>query len=265
MGFAAKPISIDKIDTSSFYSDNSTSFDVNMENVSVDSVNLEVENVNNKDVESVEYNVVDDIKEKKNETEEKVKDNIEKTYDDTAKKFKEPAESNDDEKKNNNISYEERHKFVNYYQYNYDNPYSEGTIATSGCGPTSAAMVLTYLTGKEITPVKTAEFGNGTYTCSEGTYWSYFEAVSNKYDVNCKEQSCTKENIVGSLNKGKPVIISMGPGHFTSGGHFIVLRGIDKNGKAIVADPNSEERSKQTWDMSTITSEGAQIWTFPDK
>ncbi len=157
------------------------------------------------------------------------------------------------------------HRFVNYYQYNYSNPYSEGTIATSGCGPTSAAMALTYITGKEITPVETAKFGNGTYTCSQGTYWSYFAAVSEKYGVKCTQKSVSADNIKEGLKNGKPVIISMGPGHFTSAGHFIVLRGIDKNGKVIVADPNSEERSKQTWDMSTITSEGAQIWTFPDK
>lgn len=36
-------------------------------------------------------------------------------------------------------------EFVNYYQYNYSEPYSDGTIANSGCGPTALAMVLTYL------------------------------------------------------------------------------------------------------------------------
>ena len=154
------------------------------------------------------------------------------------------------------------HTFINYYQYNYNNPYSEGTIRTSGCGPTSAAMALAYITGKNITPVETAEFGNGTYTCSDGTYWSYFEAVSSKYGVKCTQQSVSSDNIKNGFKNGKPVIISMGPGHFTSAGHFIVLRGIDSKGKVIVADPNSEERSNQTWDMSTIVSEGKQIWTF---
>lgn len=153
-------------------------------------------------------------------------------------------------------------KFVNYYQYNYTNPYSEGTIATSGCGPTSAAMALTYLTGKEITPVETAAFGNGTYTCSAGTYWSYFAAVSEKYGVKCTQKGVSSENIKNGFKDGKPIIISMGRGHFTSAGHFIVLRGIDSNGKVIVADPNSEERSNKTWDMDIIVSEGKQIWTF---
>ncbi len=156
------------------------------------------------------------------------------------------------------------HEFINYYQYNYSEPYSEGNIATSGCGPTSAAMALTYITGKEITPVETAAFGNGTYTCSAGTYWSFFGAVSEKYGVKCNQEDINAENITNGFKNGKPVIASMGPGHFTSSGHFIVLRGLDKDGKVIVADPNSEERSNETWDMDTIVSEGAQIWTFPD-
>ncbi|MBQ6538943.1 MAG: C39 family peptidase [Bacilli bacterium] len=154
------------------------------------------------------------------------------------------------------------HAFVNYYQFDYNNPYSQGTIATSGCGPTSAAMALTYITGKEITPVETAEFGNGTYTCSQGTYWSYFGAVSEKYGVKCNQESVSSDNIKNGFKNGKPVIISMGPGHFTSAGHFIVLRGMDSNGKVIVADPNSKEKSNQTWDMDTIVAEGKQIWTF---
>jgi hypothetical protein len=153
-------------------------------------------------------------------------------------------------------------EFVNYYQYNYSEDYSQGTIATSGCGPTALAMVLTYLTGDEITPVETAALGNGTYTCSEGTYWSYFGDISAKYGVSCTQESVTKENIINDLSSGKTLIMSMGPGTFTKSGHFIVLRGIDSDGKIIVADPNSEERSNQTYDVSVFLNEGKQIWSY---
>ena len=160
------------------------------------------------------------------------------------------------------VNYAVQGDFVNYYQYNYNNPYSNGTIANSGCGPTSLAMVLTYLLGKEITPVETAAKGNGTYTCSAGTYWSYFGDMAKQYGVNCKQMEVSGDNIVNNLKDGKTLIMSMRRGHFTRGGHFIVLRGIDENGKIIVADPNSEERSNQTWDLGVFTSEGAQIWAL---
>ena len=160
--------------------------------------------------------------------------------------------------KNNN-------EFINYYQYNYGEPYSEGTIATSGCGPTSLAMVLTYLLGEEISPVETAELGNGSYTCSEGTYWSYFGDMADRYGVNCEQMGISEENIVNNLENGETLIMSMGPGHFTSGGHFIVLRGIDENNNIIVSDPASEDRSNQTWDLDVFLDEGTQIWAFDNK
>ena len=47
----------------------------------------------------------------------------------------------------------------------------------------------------------------------------------------------------------------MGKGHFTGSGHFMVLRGVTKSGKILVADPASYERSQKSWDMSIILNE----------
>lgn len=152
--------------------------------------------------------------------------------------------------------------FTNYYQYNYSQPYSQGTIKTSGCGPTSLAMVLTNLLDREVSPVETAAKGNGKYTCSKGTTWNYFGDMAKQYGVNCQQMNISSENIVTQLQQGKKLILSMGPGHFTKGGHFIVARGLDSNGKVVVSDPASESRSNQTWDAGLIASEGKQIWAF---
>ena len=153
-------------------------------------------------------------------------------------------------------------EFVNYYQYNYSDPYSDGTIANSGCGPTSLAMVLTYLLGREITPVETAAKGNGTYTCSEGTYWSYFGDMAQEYGVQCEQMEPSSGNIRDQLNNGKTLILSMGPGDFTSGGHFIVARGLDDNGQLIVADPASEDRTNTVWDVDRVAGQCKQIWAM---
>ena len=48
----------------------------------------------------------------------------------------------------------------------------------------------------------------------------------------------------------------MQKGHFTSGGHFIVLRGV-QDGNVLVADPGSYSRSQQSWDLSIILSEAS--------
>ena len=50
----------------------------------------------------------------------------------------------------------------------------------------------------------------------------------------------------------------MGPGHFTRGGHFIVLRGVTSEGKILVADPYSYSRSAEEWDLSIFLEEASR-------
>ena len=61
----------------------------------------------------------------------------------------------------------------------------------------------------------------------------------------------------GRLADGKLVVAIMSKGHFTSGGHFIVLRGV-QDGKILVADPASYRRSGQLWDLSIILNEASR-------
>ena len=43
------------------------------------------------------------------------------------------------------------------------------------------------------------------------------------------------------------VIVLMGPGTFTTGGHYIVLTGTRSDGKVSVADPASRKRTETKW------------------
>ena len=71
------------------------------------------------------------------------------------------------------------------------------------------------------------------------------------------------------LSSGHIFVALMGSGHFTSSGHFILLRGVTLDGKILVADPNSRERSLAAWDPEVILAElsqsrssGAPLWRF---
>lgn len=103
------------------------------------------------------------------------------------------------------------------------------TIGTSGCGPTSAAMVVTATKGT-ITPDKMSDLfvQYGYRSSNNGTYWSAFRAVADEFNIGYTE-TCDIQRAIQLLQSNHYVIASCGNGLFTTGGHFIVLTGINGN------------------------------------
>ena len=158
-----------------------------------------------------------------------------------------------------------------YLQTDYGNiPYGGGSIATSGCGPTSFAMVASYLTGKTITPVDAVSWcGNSYYKPGVGTYWSYFAAAASHFGCGSVTQTNDSNKVLKALSEGHPVISSQSAGLFTRGGHFIVLRGVTASGKVLVNDPNdsaSKNYINREFDMmSEIHATASAYWIFDKK
>ena len=50
----------------------------------------------------------------------------------------------------------------------------------------------------------------------------------------------------------------MSKGHFTNGGHYIVLRGVTADGKVLVADPASYKRSQREWPLELVLKEASK-------
>jgi hypothetical protein len=101
------------------------------------------------------------------------------------------------------------------------------TIGSSGCGPTSAAMVVSSIKGN-ITPDKMAELYTkyGYRSANQGTYWSAFKWTADIFDIEYSE--CYKlDDAVEKLKDNNYIIASCNQGLFTYGGHFIVLIGIE--------------------------------------
>lgn len=110
------------------------------------------------------------------------------------------------------------------------------TIKSSGCGPTSAAMIVSSSKGA-ILPTTMAKLfvDNGYRTANNGTAWSAYSFVADFFDF--KEYYTTNDfdkamDYLGTdKNKdGNPdyyIIASCGSGLFTSGGHYIVLADLD--------------------------------------
>ncbi|GLX68132.1 C39 family peptidase [Paenibacillus glycanilyticus] len=98
------------------------------------------------------------------------------------------------------------------------------TIGTSACGPTSYAMAASYFLKRTILPTELAKFAleKGYRTRNDGTDWGFFAAASTYYHLRCI-QTDSLETVLKALPAGALVIASMGPGHLTGGGHYILL------------------------------------------
>ena len=104
---------------------------------------------------------------------------------------------------------------------------SAQTIGTSGCGPTSAAMIVTATKGT-ITPDEMGDLfvQYGYRSANNGTYWSAFRWIADVFDIDYQECS-SLDTAVELVRNNNYVIASVGNGLFTTGGHFIVIVGIE--------------------------------------
>lgn len=150
------------------------------------------------------------------------------------------------------------------------NTYGNTTILDGGCGPTALAMVVSGLTGNRVTPDMVAEWSveNGHRAEGLGSYWSLMIDGGNYYGLDVEAINKNNKNaLINALKEGYPIIACMGKGHFTNRGHFIVLRGITEDGKILVYDSASVERSNKEWDLSIIINESSKngkspFWIF---
>lgn len=106
---------------------------------------------------------------------------------------------------------------------------SSQTIGTSGCGPTSSAMIVSSIKGN-ITPDTMANLYTqyGYRSANQGTYWSAFKWTADVFNIGYSE--CYRlDDAVAKLRNNHYIIASCNQGLFTYGGHFIVLTGVECN------------------------------------
>lgn len=151
-----------------------------------------------------------------------------------------------------------------------DQKYGSDSIGDYGCGPTAMAMAVSSLSGNLSDPASMAQWcaRNGYYAAGSGSYHTIVRGVAAGFGLVCESPAgLTVEELRTQLSGGRIAVALMGPGHFTSTGHFILLRGVTLEGDILVADPNSRARSLQQWDAQMIIDEcsssreaGAPVW-----
>ena len=148
-------------------------------------------------------------------------------------------------------------RWVNYMYSSIGD--SSQTMGTSGCGPTSAAMVVSSIKGV-ITPPEMGDLfvEYGYRSTNNGTYFSAMKWVADVFDITYQE-TYSLNTAVDLVKNNYYVIVSCNEGLFTYGGHFIVIVGIDGNTLKIY-DPYlysgkfdvSSRRGKATVEGNTV-------------
>jgi hypothetical protein len=150
--------------------------------------------------------------------------------------------------------------FTVYSQYDPDwanKPYSTSTIGASGCGPAAMAMIITALTGQQITPVATANYAaaQGQYVPGQGSRWSIARVLAARWGLKSQFIGAEAAKITATLQAGGLVIATgQGPKPFTSGGHFIVVRAVTASGKWRVGDSGHNDTSSKDWAPQQLLS-----------
>lgn len=135
------------------------------------------------------------------------------------------------------------------------------TFTQCGCGPTSLAIVISNLTGdKSITPFKTRDLSG----FSNGIDWSSIESVPRRFGLKTQAIGMNIARARQTLEQGGMVILSQTRGPLTrqSNGHILVIRGINQQGRFLVADPISERHTtnQNGYSAADILTGARNMW-----
>ena len=138
-----------------------------------------------------------------------------------------------------------------YFQNDYpDEVYGEGTVASNGCSAASLAMVATYLTGHVYLPDEIARYFGDSAENNIARLENGSDTMKLPY-----RKSYNWHETYSALKAGKVVIALMNSRSlFTNSQHFIILTGINEDGKIMVND--SQKANYDQWNIKKGLREG---------
>ena len=143
--------------------------------------------------------------------------------------------------------------------------YGSDFLAVTGCAPTCLSMVLCGLTGESRwNPLEVARWADeqGYYVEGSGSSWDLMMSGAQSLGLTVSEVIFDEEHIRSTLEEGTPIICVVGPGDFTTSGHFLVLTGVDDSGKILLKDPNSRIRTEKAWDVEDLMAQIRNLWAY---
>lgn len=154
-------------------------------------------------------------------------------------------------------------------RWGYKN-YGGDFAAITADAPVCLSMVGFYLTEDEETfsPEKVMAFADAGnyYKQGSGTKTAFMTKGAEKLGLKVGEITPEYNNIVAALQdrngKCSPIICLMKAGKFSSGYHYIVLKGLDEQGNILINDPNSLINSNKAWKFEEFSKEINKLWCY---
>lgn len=155
----------------------------------------------------------------------------------------------------------------------YSAPGEKTTIAASGCGPTAMAMVLATWADPSVTPKTECAWAlaHGYKAPRQGTYYGYFEPAGERYGLRVtrlnytslygKSTSAYHAQVKDALDRGELVIACMGPGNWTSSGHYVLVWKIEGD-TIYINDPASTKAARTKGSYSLFKQQVKYYWTI---
>lgn len=167
------------------------------------------------------------------------------------------------------IFYWNQQDFKDYYfssdytqpEYKSNSSGAAATISSHGCGPTSLAIILSSFEGRSISPVTTTQQVCAAHGCGNGgSSMEGLAAVARMYGYQARYLGGINE-VIEELSTGEVLVIAlMGPGKFTSGGHYIVLSGTRSDRSISVVDPVSRAKTEEKWNPASLIQSQARAY-----
>lgn len=142
--------------------------------------------------------------------------------------------------------------------------YGADVAGLTGCGPVCLSMVAYHLTkDPAFSPDRMIRFAseNGYCVKGSGSSWTLISEGGKKLGFAVRELPLDENVIRKHLQEGVPIIIVVGPGDFTTTGHFMVMVGWE-NGSIRINDPNSAANSEKLWRYEDIKDQIRNLWAI---
>lgn len=139
------------------------------------------------------------------------------------------------------------------------------TIWENGCAIVVLAMIDSYYSHESVRPEEIVRWaGDDYYLDHQGTSWSIYSAFGQDFDYNVVDVGNDFYSAVNLLEQGYLVVVSVGPGTFTDGGHVMLLRGYH-DGLVYLNDPNDAPDklfSIQGIQAQTLIDDALNYWAI---